>query len=136
VSVTPQQQFDAVKAAVDAALQAAPGSPAADRLAYDYDNVPPTRPLAYVPITVSRRYVAGFRVGGPNGLRGGRLTTGYVAKHVDDARELQRRTRLALEDVPLLSGAVGPFRFESEQPIAADEDWWFGLDSWTFANPA
>lgn len=132
---TPQEQYVAIKAALDTALQAGVSDPRL--LAYDFDDVPAPRPENYVSLSLSRRYIDGFRLGGPHGLRGGRLTTGYVSKHVNFARELQRRTRAALEDVALLSGALGPFRFEMEHPITDDEDgYYFGADLWTFANPA
>lgn len=139
MSVTPQQQLDAFKAAADATLQAPVVGAVipTDRRAYDYDNVPEPRPVSYVSLQLSRRYIEGFRMGGPHGLRAGRLFTGYVSQHIDNARELQRLIRLAFEDVPLLSGALGPLRFELEEPIAGTDDGYFyGYDSWTFANPA
>lgn len=137
MSATPQQQFDAIKAAIDTALQAAPGTAPADRKAYDFDNVPTTRPSAYVALDLSRRYIEGFRKGGPHPSRGGRLVTRYVAKHIDDVRELQRRVWLAIEDKALTTtdgSLVGPFRFETPISIDTDDGWASGADSWTFTN--
>jgi hypothetical protein len=134
VTATPDDQVTAILAAVNAQLPALP----ADRRAYDADDVPTDLPMAYVAVSVSRRYIDGFRGGGGHGMRGGRVVLRYVARSVSDARELQRRARLALEDVTLAAtgGLVGPFRFESEESIGSDEGWYSGADAFTYATPA
>lgn len=145
MSATPQEQLEAIKAALDTALQGPPHPvpPDApipeDQLAYDFDNVPAKRPVAYVALDLSRRYLEGFRAGGSHPSRGGRLVTRYNAKFADNARELQRRTRLTLEDKVLVTEGgvlIGPFRFETEISIEPDTGWASGADSWIFANAA
>lgn len=137
-------QARAIITAINASLLAPPlpqsGTVPADRRAYDLDEIPEPRPESgYVAVEVFRRYIEGFRLGGANGLRGGRLVTRYPSKSVTTTRLLKDRTRLALEDVTLTAtdgSLVGPFRFETALTPEPDQGWFEAADQWTFANPA
>lgn len=126
VLVTAEQQAATILAALNAAL--------APVRAYDYDEVPDSPPTKYVLIDLTRRYVDKRLASGEVSVQGGRLGTHYAAKSVSDARELQRRVRVTLEDVLLPSGGdyVGPFVFQTESPIVPDDKWFAGSDTWTF----
>lgn len=137
-------QARAIITAINAALLAAPlpqsGTVPADRRAYDLDEIPESRPVSgYVAIEVFRRYIDGFRLGGPHAVRGGRLVTRYPSKSVTTTRLLKARTRLALEDVVLTASdgsLVGPFKFETTLTPEPDQGWHEAADQWIFANPA
>lgn len=141
---TEELQARAIITAINSALLAPPlpqsGVVPSDRRAYDLDEIPEPRPTnGYVGVEVFRRYIEGFRLGGPHGLRGGRLVTRYPSKATTTSRLLQARTRLALEDQTLIAtdgSLVGPFRFEAPLTLTPDSGWYELGDSWTFANPA
>lgn len=122
----------AVKAAIDAQLGTAAAS-------YDIDDVPGlngntgTLPFRYVEIGVSRRYTEPDRGDAMPSFIGYRITTRAVAKNITDARNLRRLTGLALENKALtVSGQTStPVAFETEDPIAPDEDRYSGLTYWT-----
>jgi hypothetical protein len=120
-----------------AAVIAALNTVLTPRQAYDYDTVQtmPTKPAQYVAISLSRRYGEGGRVGGTKGIDLWRLTTRYVANTVTNARTLRADTVQALEEVRLTVGSstTTPIQFETAIPIEPDDDWWSGLDSWTYA---
>jgi hypothetical protein len=133
--VTQEASADAIKAALTAAL---PG----DVTAYDLDEVPEVagnpgvKPLEYVLVFVSRRWVPERRASGEVDLPGGRLTVRYhSATYIDNAREYRRITLATLEDQILTLGddpEIGPFVFEVEDPIREIADSWTGADTLTF----
>lgn len=100
--------------------------------AYDWDDVPAEHPARYTQVDVSRRFVPERRLGGDVMVPGSRLVTRYSARSVSDLREIRRLTMTALEGV-ILSGDVGPFVFESEDPMQTDDGWLTAADAWTFA---
>lgn len=130
--MTEQEQATAILAAINAAI--------APNVAYEYGKVPGTNgntgtePASYMVVALSRRYVPERRASGEVTVRGGRLSTRYIAKSVVNAREMRRRTTEVLEDKALTTtaGDVGPFVFESADPFQPDEGYEVATDLWTF----
>lgn len=125
---TEEQHATAVLAALNGAL-------AASMPAYDYDDVPATRPANYVEVTVSRRAGAPNRAPGSTGRSGWRITTRPVSTTVSNAREMRKRCVSALLYVRLtVDGDISsPIQFETEDPIGPDDGWYSGLSVWTYA---
>ena len=91
-----------------------------------------TPPKRYTEVSVVRRFGGTPRVAGGSSVTGWRILTRAVALTEDDAREVRRRYFAALEDVALGDGT--PIEFESGDPIAGDDGWSSGLDTWTYAT--
>lgn len=132
VLVTEKSDATLVLAALNAAL-----TPAA---AYEYDKVPGSngnsgsRPNKYVVVDLSRRYVEKRSASGEVTVSGGRLGVRYVAKSTNDARNMRALATATLEDQILSAdlGEIGPFVFESSEPIAPDDELMSGYDVFTF----
>jgi hypothetical protein len=120
-------------AAVVAKLNAA--LPAQVR-AYDFDELPATRPANYIEVTVSRRF-GGEQRSVASSTRGGwRVTTRSVSSvSVSNARKNAETVRAALESARLTvsSKKSTPVQFETADPIEPDDGWWSGLTAWTYA---
>lgn len=84
----------------------------------------------HVIVFVSRRYTGTFSGSGEESVAGGRVVTRYVSKSIANLSNTRDKTRAALEDK--VAGTVGPFVFETEIPVAADDGWWTAADSWTY----
>ena len=131
--MTETEQAAAIQAALTAALAPAVG-------VYEYDKVPGangnqgTEPRKYATFSLARRYTEGRRGSGEVTSPGFRLVTRAIAKSVDDAREIRRRVVAALEDKILTStaGEIGPFVFETSDPVQPDQGYFVADDTWTF----
>lgn len=120
-------------AAVLAVLNA--GLPSSVR-AYDFDELPATRPVDYVEVTVSRRAGALNRSTGRTETSGWRVTTRAVSQvGVSNARVTRNKVRVALEFARLSVGGKTstPVQFETSDPVESDDGWWSGLTVWTYA---
>ena len=106
------------------------------RKAYGIDDVPATKPAAYVEVTAARRWVEGSpRSDGEKTGKGRRVLTRAVAKTDGNARLLLRMCGEALEYVSLsIDGRLTtPLEFETEDPIDANDDGWYvGAWTWTY----
>lgn len=89
-----------------------------------------TQTADHVIVFVSRRYTGGFRASGEESVAGGRVITRYVSKSVANLSNTQAKTRTALEDKAI--GDLGPFVFETEDPVSDDDGWFVASDSWTY----
>lgn len=122
---------DAVATALNAAITA---KLPAGGLAYDYDDLPATRPKRYVETGLSRipdyDGTASMRRNPPRF----RFTARVVTATVGDARVFTDRVRLALEGARIAVGdrLTGPIRFETEDPMTYDASAYTGLTSWYF----
>lgn len=118
-------------AAVIAALNAE------DANAYDLDDIKQltTLPASYTEVMVMPRAGAPNRNTDDTGRRGWRITTRQVGTTVSNAREARKRTHAALEFARLsVDGATTTrIQFESAEPIGEDDDYWSGLETWTYA---
>jgi hypothetical protein len=125
---TEEQHAAAVLTALNTALTS-------NMRAYDYDEVPATRPDNYVEVTVSRRFGGDNRAVGSTGRVGWRITTRPVAKTVSNAREMRKRVTTALNAarVTVSGDKSTPIQFEGEEPIGPDDGWYSGLSTWTYA---
>jgi hypothetical protein len=123
-----EQHATAVLAALNAEL-------AASMRAYDYDDLPTTRPANYVEVTVSRRAGGPNRNPGSTGRSGWRITTRPVSTTVSNAREMRKRvaTALLFNRVTVGGDQSTPIQFETEDPIGPDDGWYSGLSTWTYA---
>ena len=130
--MTESEQAEAILAVLNAAL--------APAVAYEYGKVPGsngnagTEPAKYLLVDISRRYVGSFRTSGAASLKGYRLGTRYVAKSSGDARTMRQRVAAALEGhiIKTEAGEIGPFMFETGDPIRPDDTYQVGTDTWTF----
>lgn len=84
----------------------------------------------HIIVYVSRRYVADRRASGEVTMPGGRVLTRYVSKSAANLSNSQAKTRAALEDRAV--GDLGPFVFETEDPIVEGDGWWSAADVWTY----
>lgn len=131
--MTESEQAAAIFAALNAAL--APRS-----VAYEYGKVPGangnngTEPDRYVVVDISRRYVEHRRASGFVPLQGGRVGTRYIAKSATDVRAMRAKVTAALEDQILVTdaGEIGPFTFESADPMRSDAAYLVAEDLFTF----
>jgi hypothetical protein len=131
--VTESEQAAAIFAALNAAL--APRS-----VAYEYGKVPGsngntgTEPDHYVVVDISRRYVPERRASGEVMLPGGRVGTRYIGKNAADVRAMRAKVTAALEDQIIVTdaGEIGPFTFESADPMRTDAAFQVAEDLWTF----
>ncbi|GAA4123265.1 hypothetical protein GCM10022215_29750 [Nocardioides fonticola] len=120
-----------VATAVIAAFTAANARP------FDIDDIPDgaARPKAYTEVMVTRKYSgdAPRRLGvAVTDSTAFRVTTRAVADTIDGAREARRRVATC-EGIPIsVIGISGVLRFESEDAIGPDDDWFSGLTTWTF----
>lgn len=102
--------------------------------AYDYDDLPATRPDFYTEVTVSQRFGGERRHSGERDGELYRITARSVAKTVTNARLLRTKAK-ALIDTPLTvaSATTTPVEFETADPIGPDDGWYSGLLSLTYA---
>jgi hypothetical protein len=85
----------------------------------------------HVIVFVSRRYVPDQLLSGEVTAPGGRVVTRYVSKSVANLSNTRDKTRAALEDK--FAGSLGPFEFETEDPITDEADGWYvAADSWVY----
>lgn len=130
--MTESEQAKAILAALNATL--APG------VAYDYDKAPGAfgnkgeRPARFALVDISRRFEAKRLASGEVSVSGYRIGVRYVAKSSSDARNMRALTTSVLEDQILNTehGEIGPFVFESSEPIAPDDELMSGYDVFTF----
>lgn len=104
--------------------------------AYDADKVPTARPLDFVTVSVARRS------GGT--ARSGRYSTEGWAAYVmgasktssSNARNSLRLANGALENRVLTVGSEKstPVRFENGRPVAPDDGWSTGVNTYHFAT--
>lgn len=88
-------------------------------------------PTYYVEVGLTRRFGGAYRVAGGVSTRGYRLTTRVVALDESNAREIQRRVTVRLEDAYV--GDSTPIEFETADEIRPDNGWYSGLTTWTYA---
>lgn len=129
---TEEQHAVAVLAAINAQLAAA----GVDVTAYDDDEVRAMspKPTEYVAVAVYRRFNGDSRLHGSKGVGLHRIVTRYSADRVTNSRTLRTQTRLALEEKRLaIAGATTtPIQFETATRIEPDDDWFTGMDQWTY----
>lgn len=106
----------------------------APKLAYDIDKVPSPRPQTpHVTAVISWRYGGEARADGYVGTDGGRLLTRYVARSVEDARQLRSKVVGLFRHGSLtIADDVVIFERETSLAIASDDGWFSGVDAWTF----
>lgn len=87
----------------------------------------------HVQVTLTPRFSATER-GGMAASSPWRLTTRPVGSTVGNARELARRTRVALDGVRVIAAGETstPIRLESSDAIGEDDGYYSGLTTWTF----
>ncbi len=127
-----EQQANLILEHLNAAL-------APDR-AYEYDDYLQLKrkPQRCVLVDVGRRYTDERRASGEASVKGGRVGTRYVADTMKNARNLRQVVTDVLEDKiltgtsPLAAVEVGPFVFETADPIVPDEGVYSGADAWTY----
>lgn len=126
VPVDEQVQATAILAVLNTAL--------APKVAYDLDEVPSPRPNGpYVVVTISWRYGGEARADGYVGTDGGRILTRYVARSVEDARQLRSKVVGALRHGSLtIAGDTVTTSRETSIAIAPDDGYFSGVDAWTF----
>lgn len=130
--MTETEQATAILAALNDALTPA--------VAYEYSKVPGSNgnagaePSKYVVIDLTRRYTDNRRGSGEVSVLCSRLGIRFVAKSTSDARNLRRLATDVLEDKILSAdaGEVGPFVFESAEPLRPDADYQVAYDVFTF----
>lgn len=102
-----------------------------------YDRSDPALPrLAddHIIVDLSRRYVDSRRASGWVSLPGGRVVVRFVGTTAANVYVMQERVKAALEDQILAtaSGEVGPFTFETSDPIGPDDTWLSAADTYTY----
>lgn len=105
------------------------------KVAYDFDDIPATRPADYVEVSLHRRFGGESRASGQKWVTGYRLAVRSVSQaSVSDARLMRLKAKTALESKFLtVSGETStPIQFESEDPIGPDDGWYSGLTLYTF----
>lgn len=89
----------------------------------------------YVNVFISRRYTDNYRGSGEVSVIGYRAVIRCVCKTEANLGVFVTRVTAALED-QILSGDVGPFRFETESTVDPDAvfdgDWYIADLSWAF----
>lgn len=129
MTATEQQIATALLAVVNAALPA-------DKKCYELNEVPSPRPADYVEMTLSRTFGGEFRACGGVGVTSYRVTfRGISQTTVKNVRNRLETCRSVLESAQVVvdSDSTTPIRFETEDPVAADDGWFSGLHSYTFA---
>jgi len=96
--------------------------------------VPSTPPDWYTEVGVVRRYGGEQRM---SGLRDGqlyRITARQVAKMLPNAQNLRAKSAGLEGAVLTIAGQTStPIEFESADPIAEDDGYYSGLETWTYA---
>jgi len=88
----------------------------------------------HIIVDLSRRYVDSRRASGYVAVPGGRAVVRFVATTADNVYVMQARVQAALEGQILAtaSGEVGPFTFETSDPIGPDDSWLSAADTYTY----
>lgn len=84
----------------------------------------------HIIVFVSRRYTGGFRASGEESVPGGRVVIRYVNKSVANLSNNRDKARAVIEDKAV--GNLGPFVFETENPVGEDDGWFVASDSFTY----
>lgn len=130
--MTEKEQAEAILAALNDAITPA--------VAYEYDKVPGaygnagTRPAKYAVVDIARKYEEKRRASGEVSTNGYRVGVRYVAKALNDARNMRTLVTTVLEDQILTADAeeIGPFVFETSEAILPDDGYQSGSDVFTF----
>lgn len=101
---------------------------------YSLGTAAASLPDFYTEVGVVRRFGGEQRL---SGVRDGelyRITARQVARLYPNAQNLRAKSA-ALEGAVLTIGALTttPIEFESADPIAEDDGWYSGLQTWTYA---
>lgn len=118
----------------ETAILAAINAPYSSQRAYIFGDLRvPTLTTNHILVLVTRRYVPERLASGEVTIPGGRVVTRYIAKRGDNIPPLVAATKAALEDqiLTFVGGEIGPFVFESHDPVTADETWFVATDTWT-----
>ena len=103
--------------------------------AYDRSDVAvPKLSTDHIIVDLSRRYVAERRFSGIVTSPGGRVMVRFVATTASNVYVMQARVKAALEDQILATaaGEVGPFTFETSDPLGPDDGWLSAADTYTY----
>lgn len=101
-------------------------------IAYDLGDVPSSA-AHYTEITVTRRFGGEQRGSGEREGQLFRITARQVAKVYQNAQNLRAKSA-GIEGAVLTVGGTTttPVEFESADPIAPDDGWFSGLETWTY----
>lgn len=130
---TDEQHAAAILTAINATLAALPSAPSTLR-AYEYDDLPATRPENYIEVGVSRRFGGESRESGHKTTTGWRVTTRGVGRSVKNARDLLQhgRTSLEFKSLTVNGEKTSLIQFETEDAVSPDEGYYSGLSSYTY----
>jgi hypothetical protein len=101
--------------------------------AYDLGDVPKTTASLYTEVTVTRRFGGEQRGSGEREGQLFRITARQVAKVYQNAQNLRAKSA-GLEGATLTVGGetTTPIEFETADPIAPDDGWFSGLETYTY----
>lgn len=127
-----QEHLDAVLALLNA------GTNQATRRAYDLDELAERakRPKQYTEVTVFEAITDNARGDGETGVRRFVVLTRAVALNAQNAREMRRLDRAALDGrtVTVAGRTSTPLRKAvQDDPIGPDDGWFSGLSEWIYA---
>lgn len=127
-----QEHLDAALALLNA------GTNPATRRAFDVDELDEMRkkPLQYTEVTVFEATPGSSRSDGETGVRRFVVLTRAVALNAQNAREMRRLDRVALDGktVTVAGRTSTPLRKAvQDDPIGPDDGWFSGLSEWVYA---